>query len=299
MDAFTVGERIALLRKKNGYTQQQLADILSLSSKTISRWETGEGFPEISIIPNLSKTLGVTIDQLLEDSNNDYWETQYKKTLSKDIFLNKATYQSILVSLCYVLIYQIGLIFIGLIELYIFSTDLCLIAAITFSIKVLQLLFAVVCFFIAYKTSNKYSKNMLDSCIHLPVICVCLCIISELCKKLLFYTSFSQFTLFNTLTEWDSGYAIYALGANILELFTIIAVAIVISFCVKNKKMTIACVIISIIIIVIGIVVINGNNVNTFVPDNMLIKLYVCLIIITVSFSIRIYLKNNIQNGLL
>ena len=68
MDAFTVGERIALLRKKNGYTQQQLADILSLSSKTISRWETGEGFPEISIIPNLSKTLGVTIDQLLGNS---------------------------------------------------------------------------------------------------------------------------------------------------------------------------------------------------------------------------------------
>ena len=55
MDAFTLGERIALLRKKNGYT-------------------------------HLSKTLGVTIDQLLEDSNNDYWETQIKKHFQKIFF---------------------------------------------------------------------------------------------------------------------------------------------------------------------------------------------------------------------
>ncbi|MBR6528639.1 MAG: helix-turn-helix domain-containing protein, partial [Firmicutes bacterium] len=81
MDSVTIGERIALLRKKNGYTQQQLADILSISSKTVSRWETGEGFPEISIIPNLTKTLGVSIDQLLEDTNNEYWEKQYKNYL--------------------------------------------------------------------------------------------------------------------------------------------------------------------------------------------------------------------------
>lgn len=284
MNSITVGERIALLRKKNGYTQQQLADILSISSKTVSRWETGEGFPEISIIPNLAKTLDVSIDQLLEDTSNDYWENQYKLTLSEDSCEKKAIYISILITICCILIYQVSLITIILIESYVFSTDLCLIGAITTSIKILQLLLVIGCFFLTYKMTKKYSEKMLATCQHLPVICISLYIISEVCRKLLFYTSFSHFAAVDTEAEFDATYSIYTLGSNVLEFFTIVAIAVVIIFCVKNKKVTIACVVISIINIAIGIVIINGNNVNTFVPDNMLIKLYECLVIIVISF---------------
>lgn len=70
MDSVILGERIATLRKKKGYTQAQLAEFLSISSKTVSRWETGEGFPEISIFPHLSKVLDVSIDSLLNDEDN-------------------------------------------------------------------------------------------------------------------------------------------------------------------------------------------------------------------------------------
>ena len=161
---------------------------------------------------------------------------------------------------------------------------MCLIGAITTSIKILQLLLVIGCFFLTYKMTKKYSEKMLATCQHLPVICISLYIISEVCRKLLFYTSFSHFAAVDTEAEFGATYSIYTLGSNVLEFFTIVAIAVVIIFCVKNKKVTIACVAISIINIAIGIIIINGNNVNTFVPDNMLIKLYECLVIIVISF---------------
>jgi len=51
-------------REKNNMTQQMLADILNVSSKTISKWETGNGFPDISILEDLSSALGVSIAEL-------------------------------------------------------------------------------------------------------------------------------------------------------------------------------------------------------------------------------------------
>ncbi len=65
MDAKKVGQRISELRRKNGMTQQILADKLDVSDKAVSKWENGQGYPDITIFPRLSTLFGVTVDYLL------------------------------------------------------------------------------------------------------------------------------------------------------------------------------------------------------------------------------------------
>lgn len=65
MDSIAIGRYISSLRKEKGFTQQQLADKLGITNKAISKWETGEGLPDISILPALSEVLGVKIDDIL------------------------------------------------------------------------------------------------------------------------------------------------------------------------------------------------------------------------------------------
>lgn len=56
---------IAQKRKEKGWTQLELADKLGVSDKTVSKWESGNGLPDTSIIPALAKALGVSIDYLM------------------------------------------------------------------------------------------------------------------------------------------------------------------------------------------------------------------------------------------
>lgn len=65
MDNVQTGRLIAELRKSKGLTQQQLADQINLSNKTISKWESGAGSPDISNLPILADALGITVDELL------------------------------------------------------------------------------------------------------------------------------------------------------------------------------------------------------------------------------------------
>lgn len=70
MDNVQTGKLIAELRKGKGLTQQQLADRMNLSNKTISKWESGAGSPDISNLPILADVLGVTVDELLRGEIN-------------------------------------------------------------------------------------------------------------------------------------------------------------------------------------------------------------------------------------
>ncbi|MBQ7094913.1 MAG: helix-turn-helix domain-containing protein [Clostridia bacterium] len=65
MDAKIVGATIAALRKRAGKTQAELAAALSVSDKTISKWEGGHGYPEITQFPALANLFGVTVDYLM------------------------------------------------------------------------------------------------------------------------------------------------------------------------------------------------------------------------------------------
>lgn len=61
----TIGQRIAKLRKVNGMSQEKLAEKLGVSSQAVSKWENDASCPDISLLPQLAKLLGVTVDELL------------------------------------------------------------------------------------------------------------------------------------------------------------------------------------------------------------------------------------------
>lgn len=65
MNAKTIGNNILSLRKKRGITQVELAQKLNISDKTVSKWENGQGYPDIAMLPALASIFGVTIDFLL------------------------------------------------------------------------------------------------------------------------------------------------------------------------------------------------------------------------------------------
>ncbi|HIY15995.1 MAG TPA: helix-turn-helix domain-containing protein [Candidatus Intestinimonas stercorigallinarum] len=65
MEKKTIGGFIAALRKANGMTQKELADLLNVSDKTVSRWERDDGAPDLSAIPVIAEIFGVTCDELL------------------------------------------------------------------------------------------------------------------------------------------------------------------------------------------------------------------------------------------
>ena len=60
-----IGTSIARLRKKQGLTQSQLANMLCVSNKTVSKWERGVGYPEITQLLTLARVLGTTVDSLM------------------------------------------------------------------------------------------------------------------------------------------------------------------------------------------------------------------------------------------
>ena len=60
-------DKLQLLRKKNGYSQEQLADKIGIARQTISKWENGQAVPELSGLILLSDLYGVTIDRMVKD----------------------------------------------------------------------------------------------------------------------------------------------------------------------------------------------------------------------------------------
>ena len=65
MDTYITGAAIKSLRERRRLTQSQLADRLSVSAKTISKWETGRGLPDVSLLEPLAAALGVSLPELL------------------------------------------------------------------------------------------------------------------------------------------------------------------------------------------------------------------------------------------
>lgn len=65
MNQIEIGRFIAQERKNKHYTQRQLSDILGISDKTISKWECGNGFPEVSLLLPLCNELDISVNELL------------------------------------------------------------------------------------------------------------------------------------------------------------------------------------------------------------------------------------------
>ena len=67
----TMGEKITILRKRNGFSQEELAQELNVSRQSVSRWEKNQAFPETEKLIQISKLFSCSIDYLLIDSIQD------------------------------------------------------------------------------------------------------------------------------------------------------------------------------------------------------------------------------------
>ena len=77
MDNVRFAQTIKNARLKKGYTQSQLADLLKVSNKTISKWETGRGYPDITLLAKITSVLKLDYEELLQ--SNEYIIQKRKK----------------------------------------------------------------------------------------------------------------------------------------------------------------------------------------------------------------------------
>ena len=70
MNQEKVGKLIALKRKEKGLTQEQLAEKLGITNKAVSKWETGKSMPDLAVIQDLCKILGISLTTLLNGEEN-------------------------------------------------------------------------------------------------------------------------------------------------------------------------------------------------------------------------------------
>lgn len=77
MNQIKIGKFIASCRKELNFTQKQLAEQLNISDKTVSKWETGKGLPEVSLMMPLCEILRINVNELLSGerlSDDNYQE---------------------------------------------------------------------------------------------------------------------------------------------------------------------------------------------------------------------------------
>lgn len=71
MDSIKTGNLIAETRKEKNMTQRALAEMLHISDRTVSKWERGAGFPDVSMLEPLADALGLTVTELLHGERNE------------------------------------------------------------------------------------------------------------------------------------------------------------------------------------------------------------------------------------
>ena len=88
MNQLDIGSLIAELRREKRMTQQNLAEKLNVTNRAVSKWERGEGCPEITTLPKLASLLGVTVDELLngEKLTREETDSETKPETPGEIF---------------------------------------------------------------------------------------------------------------------------------------------------------------------------------------------------------------------
>ncbi|MGN0535692.1 MAG: helix-turn-helix domain-containing protein [Eubacterium sp.] len=95
MDKYNFGNKLCLLREEKGLTQKELAKILDVSDKAVSKWENGQSIPRIETLEKIADVLGVSIEALLSDDNTETERYRVKHDIfknrnknAKDVFYN-------------------------------------------------------------------------------------------------------------------------------------------------------------------------------------------------------------------
>lgn len=78
----SIGETIASLRKKNGMTQNELAEKMNVTDKAVSKWERDISCPDINTISKLADILNVSVEELLSAKQKDYSNSKRKDLIN-------------------------------------------------------------------------------------------------------------------------------------------------------------------------------------------------------------------------
>ena len=91
MDRNKFGLYIKESRIKKNYTQQELADLLFVDASTVSKWERGVSYPDITLVPDICRVLDISEHELIESSNDDGYR-KMKKDANKYNNMKKSTF---------------------------------------------------------------------------------------------------------------------------------------------------------------------------------------------------------------
>ena len=85
----SIGEFMATLRRANGFTQQEVADKLGISNRTLSAWERGTAMPDILLLPALADLYGVTADEILRGERSQSPRPDLSQKSEQNIYKSK------------------------------------------------------------------------------------------------------------------------------------------------------------------------------------------------------------------
>ena len=95
MNELSFGTRIAELRNISNITQLELAEKLGVTDRAVSKWETGSGYPDIALLPQIADVFSVSIDYLLRGKANkkqeiyvDYANSKYNDFVNNNYLSN-------------------------------------------------------------------------------------------------------------------------------------------------------------------------------------------------------------------
>ncbi len=196
MDYKKTGDFLKSLRKANGLTQEEVSNHLMVSPKTISRWECGDGLPDINIISDVAALYNVTVDEILKGEKRVKEENLKEETINlKNKNRDKVLINAILkpFNVLFIVAISISLLFLLIGLIVIFFHFLIGLIIILFSIVVPTILLLVgrkvskdkmkdnediISFDVVEKIKNKLffrTLNFIDiTCINLIVLAIIL-----------------------------------------------------------------------------------------------------------------------------
>jgi len=156
MEKKTIGSFIATMRKANGLTQQDVADKLNVSNKTVSKWECDESYPDIALIPVIAEMFGVSCDEILTGTrfageNNGQYEQKAEKQIKR--IVKSAVIKFKNMSLVAALLTVIGLIALFAISYGFFKP------VIGFSINAIFVAISLIFVFVQYNSATDLLKD--------------------------------------------------------------------------------------------------------------------------------------------
>ena len=125
MNQENIGRKIAVYRKQMKLTQDQLGEKLSISGKTISKWERGISLPDVFMISKFCEMLNINIKELLSDKESENIISDNKYDKSNNFIKNKKNiYKKIIIAITTLILIIVCTIFLEYINYcYVFNIN--------------------------------------------------------------------------------------------------------------------------------------------------------------------------------